>query len=228
MNRTFRCLLAVLAFGPVPAAHAQRVESPYRFIDASQEGGAFVAYVAADKGAVGLGATSGPAFGARYTIRISGPFMLDVEGMYFPTERAVLDTVVVDSAFRSIGTARQQLVIGTAALRLNLTGNRTWHGFIPFVAFGGGGVLEAGSDDEDFEVTPVDAKAEFGTSFAGSLGAGFQYFPSERLSIRVDGRNLLWKVETPAALRRGNLGATMPADEWLQNLTASVGVSIHF
>ena len=60
------------------------------------------------------------------------------------------------------------------------------------------------------------------------MGAGLEYFPTDRVSIRIDGRTVLWKIKTPAALLRGPLGATMPADEWVNNITTSAGVSIHF
>mgnify|MGYP006150673541 CR=1 FL=1 len=41
---------------------------------------------------------SGVAFGARYAIVLSGPFMIEGEASFFPTSPAVLDTLVVDSA----------------------------------------------------------------------------------------------------------------------------------
>jgi hypothetical protein len=187
-----------------------------------------VAHISADRGSVGLGAKSGPAYGVRYGIRLGSAFQIDVDGMYFPTEHAVLDTAVVDSAFKQIGTASQTLVVATLAMRLNLTGARTWHGLQPYVVFGGGGVIEAKKDKAAIETAPVDARFAFGTSFAGVFGGGFELFPTNRLAIRVDGRNILWKVKTPAALARGALGVTMPADEYVQNPTVSAGISIHF
>src|SRR5512143_2667918 len=86
MNRLIRYFLPFL--GVVAAAlpvHAQRITSPYKFIDSSQELGGFAAHVNADKGAAGLGSESGMAYGARYGLRFSGPLMVDVGVMYFPT-----------------------------------------------------------------------------------------------------------------------------------------------
>ena len=229
MNR-FSChILAVAAlFAAALPAQSQRITSPYRFLDAGQEIGPVATYVWAGDPAVGLGAKSGPAFGGRYGIRLGGAFMIAVEAAYFPTEHAVLDSVVVDSAFQQIGTADQTLLIATAALRFNITGPRTWHGLQPFVAFGAGAVIETSHDKEAANLAPVEARFDFGTSFAGTLGGGIAWLPSRHLAIRLDGRNLLWKVTTPAALRRGDLGLTMPDDEWVQNFTASAGVSILF
>jgi hypothetical protein len=229
MIRPLRYLLATLAvlLSAMPA-RAQHITSPYRYIDPSQEVGAYFGHVHADRGAVGLGAESGAAYGGHYGLRLSGPFMVDVDAMYFPTHIAVLDTVVVDSAFKRIGTASQPLAVATAALRFNLTGARTWHGLWPFVAFGAGAAIATRKDAAAIEAAPIEARYSFRASFVGSLGAGLEIFPTDRISIRLDGRNLLWKVKTPAALLRGPVGTTMPADEWVHNLTTSAGISIHF
>jgi len=233
MTLSFRRLLPVFGiFVFSAAAHAQRIDSPYRFLDTSQELGAFATHISTDVGAIGLGPESGTGFGGRFGIKVTGPFSIDVEGMYLPSQRAILDTVIVatgaDSAYKQIGTANSNLVIGTAAMRFNLTGNRTWHGVAPFLAFGGGAVIETAKDKEAIELAPLDARYEFGTSFAGLFGAGIAIFPTQRLAIRVDGRNLLWKIKGPAALLRGTFGKTMPADEWVHNLSLSAGVSVHF
>lgn len=223
--RVFSSLILLAAAAP---AGAQQIQSPYRFLDTSQEAGFFVAQLSPAEGALGLGPESGPVFGARYAIVLSGPFMIEVEGSYFPTSHAVLDTVVVDSAYRRIGSADHDLIIATAALRINLTGQRTWHRLQPFLAFGIGGVAEVGSDDAAVNQAPVDARYEFGTSFAGILAGGIAWVPADRFAVRLDARNLLWKVKTPAALLRGDTGKVIPADEWLQNVGFSAGVSIFF
>lgn len=207
---------------------AQSITSPYRFLDTSQEAGLFVMHISPEEGTLGLGSESGIAFGGRYAIVLSGPFMVEGEVGYFPTRHAVLDTVVVDSAFTRIGEADHSLVIATAALRVNLTGQRTWNNLQPFLLFGFGGVIEASKDKDAVNVAPVDARYNFGTSFAGSVGAGIAFSPTERLAIRLDGRNLLWKIKTPAALVSANTGTVTPTDEWVQNLAFSAGVSIFF
>jgi hypothetical protein len=229
MIRPLGYLLAPLAvLLSVMPAQAQHITSPYRYIDAPQEVGAYFGHVHGDPGSVGLGPQSGSAYGGRYGLRLSGPLMLDVDVMYFPTHVAVLDTLIVDSAFKRIGTATQPLAIATAAARFNLTGARTWHGLWPFVSFGAGAAIATSKDAAAIEAAPIEARYNFRASFVGVLGAGLEIFPSDRISIRLDARNLLWKVKTPAALLRGPLGTTMPTDEWVHNITTTAGLSIHF
>ena len=222
----YSILSFVAVFGLAGSVQAQHITTPYRFLQTSQEVGLYVAHIEAKEGAVGLGAKNGQAYGARYSIRLSNPLTIDVDAMYFPSERAVLDTVVVDSAFKRIGTAKQNLVILLGSARLNLTGARTWHRMLPYVTFGGGGVIETAPDNDNIEKAPVDARFTLSRGFAGTFGAGIELFAGDRIAIRLDGRNVLWKVKTPAALLRTSL--SMPADEWLGNLTGSAGLSIHF
>jgi hypothetical protein len=229
MNRLVRIILPVLGLLTLgQPVSAQRIASPYRFLNTSQEAGVFITQINPAEGTVGLGSESGPAYGVRYSIQVSGPFMLEGEGMYFPTSHAVLDTAVVDSAYRVIGTADHAIASGTAALRVNLTGQRTWHRVQPFVHFGVGFALEASRDQDAVNLAPESARYEFGTTFAGLLGAGISWVPTERLAVRLDARNLLWKIKTPAGLQTSATGRLMPADEWVQNIGLSAGISFLF
>jgi hypothetical protein len=229
MKSVFRYFLPVFGFFALGVpAHAQSITSPYRFLDSSQEAGLFVAHISTGESTLGINSSSGVAFGGRYSIVLSGPFMLEADVMYFPTRHAVLDTLVVDSAFSRIGEADHSLVIGTAALRLNLTGQRTWNKLQPFILFGVGGVAEVSQDKDAVNAAPQDARFEFGTSFAGKVGAGVALVPFEGAAIRLDASNLLWKVKTPAALLREDIGRPIPTDEWVHNLTFTAGVSIFF
>lgn len=222
----FFAVFMLVAAGPVSA---QRIETPYRFFEEKQAAGLTFGYISTDQGSLGLGPKSGIAFGGRYHIRLSGPFFVEAEALYFPTTRAVLDTAVVDSAFRNIGEATTALAFLNASLRFQITGQRTWHGILPFILLGAGAGLEVKDDDAADEAVPAEARFDFGTTFAGQLGAGIEVFPVERLAIRIDARNVLWKLDTPEGLEiETDLGRRVPTDEWTNNLTATIGISIHF
>lgn len=229
MNRFARIVLPVLGLLAVgQTASAQRVSSPYRFLNTSQEAGVFVSHVDPALGQVGLGSESGLAYGLRYSIQVSGPFMLEGEATWFPTAHAVLDTAVVDSAYRVIGSADHTIASVTAALRMNLTGQRTWHRVQPFVHLGVGFALGADRDQDAVNLAPETARYEFGTTFAGLFGGGLMWVPTERLALRLDARNTLWKIKTPAGLQTSKTGTLLPKDEWVQNIGLTAGVSFLF
>jgi hypothetical protein len=228
MNLRVVASAGLLLLAMAAPALAQRIDTPYRFFDHTQAAGLTAAYISTDKGSVGLGPESGMAFGGRYHIRLSGPFYIEGEALYFPTTRAVLDTAVVDSAFEKVGEADLAIASVTASLRFNLTGQRTWNRLLPFIVAGVGIAIEAGDDEEADVAVPGEARFDFGTTFAGQVGAGFELFPVERLAIRVDGRALFWQLDTPQGLLTADLGRTLPVDEWTNNLTASIGLSLHF
>ena len=229
MNGRAFGILGVLLLAATASASAQRIDTPYRFHDETQAIGAAVAYISTDRGSVGLGPESGMAFGARYHIRLSGPFFVEAEALYFPATRAVLDsTTVADSSFQQVGEADLGIALVQGSLRFQITGQRTWHGMLPFVLLGAGVALQAQKDDAADEAVPAEARFDFGTTFAGQIGAGVEVFPVDRLALRVDVRNVLWQLKTPQALLEHDLGRTLPKEEWTNNVTASLGISIHF
>ncbi|HET9440767.1 MAG TPA: outer membrane beta-barrel protein [Longimicrobiales bacterium] len=230
MNPRIGCILGLLLLAGAGPALGQRIDTPYRFFEETQGIGLTAAYISTDKGSIGLGPESGVAFGGRYHIRLSGPFFVEAEALYFPTTRAVFDTVVVaaDSAFQQVGEADIGLAVAHASLRFHLTGQRTWNRILPFVLLGVGVAVEATDDEAADADVPGEARFDFGTTFAGQVGAGIELFPAERLAIRIDGRTVLWQLETPQALLGRDIGRTVPTEEWTNNFTASVGLSIHF
>lgn len=224
-------LAALVVSGPLAAQ--QRIDSPYRFIDRSQGAGVLVGYLGANEGRLGAGPSSAPAVGLRYGIAVTGPIQLDLEGVFAPTSRAVVDTAFTtpDSARITHGEADMSLLIALLQLRFNLTGQRTWHGVQPFAAFGVGVAADLSGEQAADEVLAEDARFDFGTSFAGSLGAGLEWYPTQRWSLRADARTLFWKLKAPAAFRLENSADSdriIPADEWEQNGLLSVGLSFHF
>jgi hypothetical protein len=207
---------------------AQSIKSPYQFIEPSQSGGVWFGQVKSGTSTVGLQPNDGTMAGLRYTIRFSGPFTGEVEAGYLMSTRTVVDTVVVDSAFQSAGEADAGVLLVTGALRFNLTGARTWHRLQPFLVFGGGVAVDVLGESGDDDKVAADARFDFGTSFAGHLGGGIEWFATDRLTLRLDARNALWKVTTPAAFSRSGLAARIPADEWVQNGLFSLGIAFHF
>lgn len=227
----FFALLCCGCLASGTALEAQQIQSPFRYVEERQALSPFVGSVSTGRGFLELGPESGTMFGLRYNIQISGPITLEAEIGYLPSTRTVFRVAATqeqDSAavptLEAVRTSDLKLLDAVAAMRFNLTGQRTWRGLMPYLVFGGGGVFAFEDSDAAGNGIPADEQFEFGTSFAGALGAGVEWFASRRLTVRVDARDLLWKLETPTAL----FGTDVPDSEWVQNFVLSAGVGFRF
>lgn len=221
-------LLLALAAG---AARAQRITSPYRYIDPRQSVQLFGGHISTDQPFTELGPASGAFAGGRYAIRVNGPLEIEGQLAYFPSTRIVRDTTFTvhgtDSTFTEIGSAKQRVLVATAGLRFDLTGPRTWHGLQPFLAIGGGVALGVNGANEADQQVPADLRFRFGTSFAASGGGGLEWYITHNVALRGDARAFLWKLKTPQAFAIAD--ARVPADgDWTQNLSFTAGVAVHF
>lgn len=218
-------------------AHGQQIGSPYEFVETAQGLRAFASYIFTDRGVIGIGPASGAAAGVGYNIRISGPFELDAQATFFPTTRRVFDITPTDSAtlredpkagLVELGTADLSLVLLDATLRFDLTGPRTWHRLQPYALIGAGGAFRAGSDDTAEENLPTDVelRVRFQNGFTGHVGAGFEWYATERLTLRADARDVLWKLHVPTGFFQP--GRLIDDEEWVQNFQTSLGLVYRF
>lgn len=232
MKRHLVLILAAAAALPfsATAASGQRIDSPYRFLDYGQFVGVYGGHVNVQEGRIGIGPQAAPVLGLNWGLRVSGPFTVGVEVGYISTTRTVRDSVFesADSSFRALGEADAQLLIVMGNLRVNLTGARTWNNLQPHVLLGAGVALDLADASTLEEELDSTLRYDFGTSFAGQFGAGVEWFPTSRVSLKVDARNMLWKLSIPDAFRVTQNGRSLPGSEWEQNLALTAGLSIHF
>lgn len=222
------CLVTALAAG---SAEAQRIDSPYRFLDHTQYAGLYAGHTWMSQGALDMGPESAVTVGGRWAYRISGPFSIAAEAGYTPTTRTVRDTALAsDDTYAALGEADVKLLTVMGSMRVSLMGARTWKGLHPYVLAGGGVALDLAGSSELEEDLASEAVWDFGTSFAGQVGAGIEWFPTQRFSVRADARNLLWKLKVPDAflLAEAERERRISGSEWEQNFSLSAGVSIHF
>src|SRR5690606_2531270 len=127
--RRMLATVSAVALLATPAA-GQTIRSPYRHLEHSQAGGLFVGYVVTDRGSLELGPGSAPVFGARYGIRLSGPFTVEGEAAFVPTSRRVVDLETDEEGDTHmpvrLRNADISLLVLSGALRFNLTGPRTY------------------------------------------------------------------------------------------------------
>lgn len=227
MLRSHYLLILTLAGMTLAArpASAQTVSSPYLHIENRQSLTFFGGQLFTDRGNLGLGPSSKQAGGVNYSLRLGGPFHVEADALYLPSTRSVFDTGAKDGdPYRTIGSANLDLAVVTASIRFNLTGARTYHNFQPFFIFGGGATIDLSDTAAiESEIAP-DARFDFGTRFAGQIGVGTEWFASRRVSLRLDARDIFWKLKTPRAFLDENTANS----QWVQNLALSLGLVYHF
>lgn len=220
---------AVLVLVAAPAA-AQRITSPYRYIDPRGYVTLFGGRLSTQTGAVALGPKSGTTFGGDFGYRLSGPFVVELTVAYASLQRAVRDTLRLPApdtlSYRQVGTSTQGILSAMAAVRFDITGPRTWHGLQPYALFGVGGAFSATGATTADAAVPSDVRFRFGTSFAAQAGGGIEWYATRRLGLRLDGRGTLWKLHTPSAFLIKD--HTLPPSEWTQNASLVGGLVVHF
>ena len=237
-----RTLIAALALGALlgggSALRAQTIPSSIRYNDPKQSFGISGGYlftspaVEINDEQIEFGPQSAPLVMARYNIRFGGPLSGEVRVGFSPSRRKVYAPTPEQDpeAFVPVEVGEEDvaLVTGEGGLVFHLTGPRAWHGLAPFVSGSGGlvGDLARGSElEDDFDITET-ARYEFGPAFALGFGAGTDWFPTRRLSVRLEARDHFWKIEAPTQL--ANLSGARDISEWTHNFSFSVGAALHF
>lgn len=236
---SFALLACVLLGTAAEGAAAQQVPSPYRYVERQQEIGFFLGYVATERGIqvdttdvgeVPFGPESAPLFGVRYAYRLGGPISVGASIGYLPSQRRVFfnrglsgDTNAV--VLGDTADTDANLLLAQGELLLHLTGDRTYRGFAPFVGVAAGIATELGDAGPAEREIPEDQRFDFGPSFALAGALGTDYFVTERVSLRAEVRDQLWRIEVPEGLRTDD-----DADDarYTQNFTVQVGLAYHF
>lgn len=215
--------LAVL----VQPGMAQVIRSPYGFVEDRQALVFFAGYIVTNRGQADLGPGSGPLQGLRYTIRpAAGPVELETQVGWFPAERKVQGLTALDMRTQ-VATASLSLLLLDAGLRFNLTGPRTYRGMKPYLIAGGGGLIQLTSERPPEEVAlPGDLRYRFGTRFTGHLGGGVEWLAFQPWALRLDLRNMLWKIEAPDGFLVAD--PVLPTGEWVQNFLINLGLGLRF
>jgi len=228
---SFRSLAvaALLIATPLPAlaqvGHLP-AQSPFQDLDYRQELSLYTGWLSAGEDPAGVAPRSGPMAGVRYEIRIGGPAQFYARAGLVRSERTILDPVN-PPATRMIGEPKVDLVMADVGLSMNLTGQKSWHGFVPVVS-GGLGVV---SDLDEADVGGF----RLGTPFAVSLGAGLRWLSGGNLQLRADVTDHLYQVKypdsyfvAPSATPEPVLAPTDKQNVWKHNIALTLGASYLF
>lgn len=181
------CLMAVASYAPAQVVGHEPAKSPYLDLEYMQELTVYGGHLKARHDPAGIAPLSRPVFGARWEWTMTGPLALssDFSGAF--GSRHVIDPLK-PAATRSLGDQSNGVYSLDLALALNLTGARSWHGFVPQMR-GGIGFVRSGARDDSTGFA-------FGTPFAWVWGGGLKYVPSNtsRFQIRGDITDRIFKL----------------------------------
>jgi hypothetical protein len=202
-------------------------KSPYRDVPFKQEvtlyGGSYQGAI----GKAGVGPTGGPVIGVRYSIRLGGPIEATAHLARVATSRMVKDPAKVGDD-RLVGEQSFGLYLADVGFALNLTGQKSYHGFVPVVGAGLGVVSGSGSPDVgDFKV---------GTPFALNFRAALRYIPKGNISARLELSDNMFQLSYPSAYFRsppiGEGGPILPRSvgnsQWTHHRVLTLGISYMF
>ena len=198
--------------------------SPYRDLETHQELTFFGGQYSAGKDPIGVAPRGGPMSGLRYEIHVGGPALIAARWSHVNGERFPIDPTKTGTA-QQLGKRNTSLNLYDVDLTLNLTGQKSFHHFVPLINLGAG-VATCGC-------TVAADPYKFGTPFAFSFGGGLRYVPGGRLQLRLDWSDYLYQLKYPAAyyLNSGNGSAVLQNQSrsfWKNNRALTLGASLLF
>jgi hypothetical protein len=196
--------------------------SPFQDAPNRQELTTYSGWYTGAEGSAGVGPQAGPIVGLRYAIRIGGPAYFSVHAGHAFSKRDVIDPLN-PPATRHLGSKDVSLLLLDAGITLNLTGQKSWHGLIPFTRFAAGVAANVGSRRDPGNFT-------IGTPFAIVLGTGARWAPGGRWQLRFDVSDHLFRLSYPSTYASTPQGGGAPVlanktSEWKHNGLFSIGAS---
>lgn len=224
-------LMLVAAAASAAPALGQEVgyppdRSPYQDLRSRQQITLFSGYYYGSTGRVGVAPGDGPLLGLQYDIQVGGPAAFTVRLARTFTERTVIDPSK-PVATRHLGTKSAPLYLTDVGVTLNVTGQKSYRGFVPTVHGGIGVASDAG------------AKADVGgysvgTPFAIVLDAGLRHTLGRRYEARLGIGDYLYQIKYPGSYLTPPAGVTpvLPEgagkSEWKNNRVLTIGIAYLF
>jgi opacity protein-like surface antigen len=220
-------VVALLAALPAAAQVGHEpAKSPYIDLEHNQEITAMFGYTRMRHDPAGIAPQSAPAVGVRYELTLTGPLALSADLVTAFANREVIDPALPKST-RDRGPQSAAVHALDLALAMNLTGQKSWHNFVPQVRGGVGLVSSAAKDDS--------SGFSFGTPFAFTLGAGVKFVPAHgRIQVRADVTDRIFKLGYPDSYykKASDLTAVLdpstPKSFYTHHTALTVGVSYLF
>lgn len=219
---------ALLCLGAAPLAAqvgSAPDKSPYQDFNYHQDFSLWGGYFGGNTGEAGIGPQSSSIFGVRYGLHIGGPASFAFRIGRASSIRKVLDPTKIGVA-RDLGEVSDPIWIADAGINLALTGQKSYHHFIPEVGFGGGVATSRNAPDV--------GGYRFGTGFAIHGTAGLKFVTHGPWGARLDVTDYFWQLSYPGAYFLAPTGGTavlsssQVQNEWTQNAVLSFGITYIF
>jgi hypothetical protein len=219
-------LSPTFGFGELCAQVGHTPESsPYRSLRATKWLSFTGGYLSGPAGSAGVGPTDGPLAGLQASIKMGGPADAFLDLSVARLKRTLIDLNSVPET-RVIGTANQTLLFAGVGANLLLTGQKTWHGLIPYV--GGNLGLVFGSDVKQ-DITGF----KFAIQFHTGPQVGIRLHPSDRLSLKLEARDVIWRLSYPLSFLEAPASDIAPVldpqihdeSEWIHHLVLTFGLA---
>ena len=210
--------------------------SPFRDLERTMEFTVFGGTYTARKDPARVAPRSGSLMGVSYQWRATGPLSLTAALSRVESERRVLDperpgtcggATEPNPECKLIRSYRWPLYFFDGGLSVDLTGARTFYGFVPDLEAGIGVV-------SDFHTQPDVGEFAFGTRFAIKWGGGIRWVPSDLFQVRADVTNYLHSIRYPETYYRPAtddsqiLTLNQKRSVWLNNTALTIGLSYLF
>lgn len=204
--------------------------SPFRDITNRQQLTVFAGHFGGARTQPGVGARPGTMWGIKFESRLSGPLDLALSLSRIASTRWVVDPLVPPP--RTSGPVDYTLNAADAAVSLNLTGSKSWHGLGPYMGLGFG------------LVAPTRGRTDNGGYRAGSnFGLvpfiGTRVHVTRTLAVRVEARDHYFRYEWPLAyfnpldanqnpVANPVLGVDDSDTQWTHNFAIAIGLTFAF
>lgn len=226
MKLALTAALLCLSIAPLAAQVGTEPEkSPYQDFVYHQDFSVFGGYFSGNKGSANVGPQSSPIFGVRYGLHIGGPAELSIRLARASSMRNVIDPSK-NGAARDLGTESDPIWIADAGINVALTGQKSYHHFIPQFGVGVGASKSNSSKDV--------GGYSFGTGFAIHFGGGLKFVTHGPWGARLDLTDYFWQLSYPGVYLQPPTGitpvlsASQSQNEWKQNATITFGITYIF
>ena len=201
-------------------------QSPFHDLVYRQELTLFTGLFHASEDPAKVAPRSGPMFGAKYAVRVGGPAWFTARLGMVSSDRRIINPLH-PVATRFVGTKSSNLWLADVGLDLALTGQKSFHNFVPVIGAGAGIA-------SNFDSKADSGGYKFGTNFAFTFGTGLRWVPGGRWQARVDLADYLYQITYPdqyyltASDSTSVLTAKQATRVWKHNVALTIGASYQF